>query len=53
MNKTVYDLTNLIGIIIISYGVFGIYGADIALIVSGALGLLLNLMMLYVATCNK
>ena len=53
MNKLAYDLTNLIVLILISTGVYLYLGLDIAFIVAGSLGLVLNLITLYIATQGR
>lgn len=50
MNRLSYDLTNLVVLILISIGIYLHFGIDIALIVAGSIGLLLNMITLYVAT---
>jgi hypothetical protein len=53
MNKLSYDITNVIALSMIAYGVWRYFGADIAMIVTGAAGLLLNLITLFVAVRVK
>jgi hypothetical protein len=53
MNKIAYDITNIIALILIAVGVGRYYGIDIAMMVVGSAGLLLNLITLLVATRVK
>lgn len=53
MNKTSYDITNIIALALIACGVWRYFGADIAMIVTGALGLSLNLITLFVSVRVK
>ena len=49
MNKLEYDIVNILAILLISSGLFMEYGVNSALIGSGALILMLNLIMLLVS----
>ena len=53
MNQKSYDITNLVMLSMIAAGTYRLYGPEVALIIIGALGLALNLVMLFVATRKK
>lgn len=48
MNPNIYNVTNLIGLLVITAGVYGLYGAALALIANGSILILLNLITLFV-----
>lgn len=50
MNKIAYDITNLVGLILITVCASRIYGIDAGLIIGGALLLLLNFITLAAIT---
>jgi hypothetical protein len=53
MNTKAYDITNIIAVALIAAGSYQYYGAPVAMIVTGALGLTLNMITLFVAVRVK
>ncbi|MGZ4955298.1 MAG: hypothetical protein ACXV8Q_09300 [Methylobacter sp.] len=47
MNPNIYNLANLIGLLVITAGVYELYGAALALIANGSILILLNLITLF------